>query len=224
MKKKHEEYFNSAIPQTKIYLDDIEDILEILKENDINVEISDDDNIYDSIDELVVVKGKNPKKIKLHGRKEEKPFFEWINIELTRTGSTIYVNHSRNLLLPAHEIEKLLMTRKRKQIYSVVNTRFAKGQIKSNSLVALAFVLLSSGYEKFFYPGMAFAGFALIWAVVFIIAELNPDSNTEIELERRHNRGIYTRNKDKIIVGVLMALVGAGLTLLVTFISNKIKS
>ena len=224
IKKKEEKYFNSAIPGTKIYLDDIEDILEILKEHNLSVEISDDDNIYDSIDEIKTLRGETPAKIKIHGRPEGDALFEWISLEMSRAGSTIYVNHSKNLLLPAHAIEKIFIQSKRKPIYSVVNAKFAKAQIKTSFVVGVVLFLFSSEFEGLKNASIVMGCIALAWCSVYVFSELNPDTNTDIELKRRHNKGFYKRNKDKIIVGVLMAIVGASLALLITFLTKQFQS
>lgn len=63
MNRKKEKYFNSNIPGVKLYLDDIEHIIDILKIENTTIEISDEENIYESIDELRKIKGNNPKLI-----------------------------------------------------------------------------------------------------------------------------------------------------------------
>jgi hypothetical protein len=143
---------------------------------------------------------------------------------MSRAGSTIYVNHSKNLLLPAHAIEKIFIQSKRKPIYSVVNAKFAKAQIKTSFVVGVVLFLFSSEFEGLKNASIVMGCIALAWCSVYVFSELNPDTNTDIELKRRHNKGFYKRNKDKIIVGVLMAIVGASLALLITFLTKQFQS
>ncbi|RLA25383.1 MAG: hypothetical protein DRR11_20860 [Gammaproteobacteria bacterium] len=61
----------------------------------------------------------------------------------------------------------------------------------------------------------------ILWFIpfifIYIIPELNPDSNTKIELDRKHNLNFYQKNKDKILLGSLMAIIGSLITLTITY-------
>lgn len=52
MIQKKEKYFNFTIGSSKLYLEDVEKIISKLKTEGVNVEISDDESVYESIEEL----------------------------------------------------------------------------------------------------------------------------------------------------------------------------
>lgn len=121
MIKKKEKYFNSNIPSVKLYLDDIEHIIDILKSDTAIIEISDDENTYESIDEIRKVKGNNPKLIKIEGKLPD-GLFEYISIKISEYSLTIYVHQSEQFIKTAYEIERLARTKKRPAIYSFFNS------------------------------------------------------------------------------------------------------
>ncbi|MBN9294985.1 MAG: hypothetical protein J0G96_13490 [Flavobacteriia bacterium] len=220
MIQKKEKYFNSKITSSKLYLEDIEKIISILETEGIKIEISDNENIYESIEELKSVKGKNPNSIKIDGKVTDS-FVEYITIRITAYSTTIYVPHSERLLKPAYEIDRFVNSKKRKPIYSWLNSRTAKFQIVSNIVVFLVLHIINSLIlhkpSSYILVG---SSIVLFWVFIYIISEFNPDSNTKIELERKHELNFYTKNKDKLLLALATAVIGAIVGAVLTYITK----
>lgn len=214
MIKKKEKYFNSYIPSVKLYLDDIEHIIDILKSDNAIIEISDDENTYESIDEIRKVKGNNPKLIKIEGKLPD-GLFEYISIKISEYSLTIYVHHSEQFIKTAYEIERLARTKKRPAIYSFFNSRNSKTNIVLNIILAFGFYLTYAFIYKKDYSIKIWLYFILFWGFIFILSELNPNSNTKIELKRRHESNFWEVNKEKILLVIITSTLTALITLLI---------
>lgn len=217
---KQEKNLITTISSTKLYLDDIELIMAKFEMYHLSIEISDDENIYDSIEELVKIKGKNPKTIKILGRVKDVPS-EFIQVILTQNTSSVATRNSNDLLKIGYEIEKLYNERKRKKIYVFFNSLNAKLNVLTNSVFAIAFYLYYNLNGKTNESYVAWLSFIVFWVVIYILSELNPDSNTKIELERKHNLSFYSKNKEKILFGIIMTIIGASITLVITTLTKK---
>lgn len=214
MNRKKEKYFNSNIPGVKLYLDDIEHIIDILKIENTTIEISDEENIYESIDELRKIKGNNPKLIKIEGKLQNE-LFEYISVRISEYSFIVYVHHSETFLKPAYEIERFVKTKKRAAIFSFFNSRNSKTNIILNICLALGFYLTYAFIYKKDYSIKILLYFILFWCIVFLLSELNPNSNTKIELKRRHESNFWEVNKEKILLIIITATLSALTTLLI---------
>jgi len=217
---KQDEKLSSTISSTKMYLDDIEFIIAKFESSGLSIEISDDVNIYESIEELGKIKDKNPKEIKIIGKRKE-VFTEFIMVILTQNTSSVYVNHSTDLMKIGYEVEKLYTARKRKKIYTFFNSWTSKLNILFNSVFCILFYIYYKIMGKTDYSFAAWLYLIGFWVIIYIISEINPDSNTKIELERKHNLSFYSKNKEKIFFGIIMTIIGSALTLIITTLIKK---
>lgn len=219
MIKKEKKYFNATINYTKLYLEDIENIISKIENENIKIEISDNENVYESIAELKSIKGNNPKLIKIEGTLKS-GFLEYINVRITEFSSTIYVHHSETLLKPAYEIEKLLISKKRKLIYSYFNSYNAKINVIFNLVISTILFLVYTFITKKDFNYTIWFFIILLWVLIFFISELNPNSNTKIELERKHELNFYEKNKDKILFGIVTTIIGIIIGSIITYFKN----
>lgn len=208
MLRKKEKNYNSNITNVKLYLDDIEHIIEILKAENTIIAISDEENIYDSIDELRKIKGKHPNIIKIEGKLVDEPF-EFTSIRLSEYSLTIFVHHSDTFLKLAYEIERYVKSKKRLTIYSFLNSRNAKINIVLSIVLALCFYLIYALYYQKEYSITIWIYTISFWGIIFLFCELNPNSNTKIELKRRHESNFWEVNKDKILLIIITATITA---------------
>lgn len=220
MKKVENSTLTDSIPRTKLYLDDVEYVLSKLSSLNLNIEISDDDNVYDSLEELIQTKGLNPKLIKIFGKQKEQ-LFGFILIRLSNLASTVHVQNDEKLLKIGYEIEKYLTSRKRKKIYAFFNSQNAKLNIVINSVLAVGVYIYSTYVRKTAFNYIVWICIVLLWIFIFFLSELNPDSNTKIELDRKHNLNFYEKNKDKIILALLGVAFGALVTFLINYLRGR---
>lgn len=219
MIRKENKYFNSTINSTKLYLEDIESIISKIENENIKIEISDNENVYESISELKSIKGNNPKLIKIEGTLKN-TFLEYINVRITEFSSTIYVHNSESLLKNAYEIEQILISKKRKLIYSFFNSYNAKINIIFNLVISSILYLVYTLFFKKDFNYTIWIYIILIWVLIFFISELNPNSNTKIELERKHDLNFYEKNKDKILFGIVTTIIGIIIGAVITYLKT----
>lgn len=215
MIRKKEKHFNSVIPSVKIYLDDIEFIIDILNSENTIIEISDEENTYETIEELRKIKGNNPKSFKIEGKLQD-GLFEYISISLSAYSLRIYVHHSEKFLKTAFEVERFAKTKKRPAIYSFFNSRNSKINIVINIILAFGFYLTYAFIFEKDFSIKIWLYLITFWCFIFILSELNPNSNTKIELKRRHESNFWEVNKDKILLVIITAII----TALISFLTR----
>jgi hypothetical protein len=76
----HESKFYEGI---QLYRDDIELILSIFNENKYTTQITDNEFLFDSLDELIDKRGITPTDFEIHGKREEN-IFEYIRISFNK--------------------------------------------------------------------------------------------------------------------------------------------
>jgi len=219
MKKIETTTITTYIGKTKLYLDDVEYVMSKLRSLDLNVEISDADNVYDSLEELRSIKGINLKLINFIGKPKDLSF-GFILIRLSDQGSAVHVERSEKLLGIAYEIEKFLKTRRRKMIYAFFNSQNAKANIMVNIILALA-IYFYSITQKLPFNYFVWVSIIMLWVFIFFLCELNSDCNSKIELDRKHNLKFYEKNKEKILLASIGAVIGAVITLLIGYLKGK---
>lgn len=213
MEKIQETNFKKSILRTKLFIEDIEEIITKMKSNNLDVEITDSENKYDSLQDLIEHKGKNPKLIRLTGKRKELTF-DFLNIRISDIGSHIYINGKPDLISLGYELESFLKNRKRKWYHSFFNSDNAKYNLILNSVLLLVFWLYSN-FKGAKFNSQLWLFILVFWVAVFLYSELNPMTNSNIELVKKHELSFYKRNKDKILIGVSMALLGSLITLLI---------
>ena len=175
--------------------------------------------VHSSLEELKEVKGQNPELRKINGKFEDFSL-EYISVRITEYSTSIYVHNSERLLKIAYEIERLMISRKRKKIYSWLNSRIAKINIILN------LILLFSSYIYFEFlikkPHNFSFWFYLIlfWSIIFIISVLNPQSNTKIELERKHQLDFFKKNRERILLILITAIITTIVGIILGFFGN----
>lgn len=206
--------FSSTIYGVKLYIDDIELILsKITSINDTYI-ISDDDNIYESLDELKLYKGNNPEIIKIEAKDGDSFKFEYLFIRIAENiGSITSRGEKYNKL--SYEIEKIYLKRKNNPFI----TYFFNQKNAKNNLIFL-FLFFGGIYfyktyflkevvdvKKSFWP-------IIVWLIIFFITLINSNLNGKIELKRKHEDNFLKNNKDAIIIVIITAVITYLLTLI----------
>jgi hypothetical protein len=217
MKKREQKQIHSSIKHVKLYREDIEKIISYLDIEGVNLEISDNENVYESLDELQNLKGYNPNLVVLTATLE-KLSFDLLTVRITQFGVYIFMQHSEVLQMPTYQIERFIYGKKKSLISRFINSRFAIYGLSLSTLLAFVHYLQSMGASSDDFNMNFFIGLFSFWGVLLIYTELNPDTNTKIELNRRHEKNFYQKNKDKILLMLITAVV----TGIVTFMLSNI--
>lgn len=212
MEKLEETSFRCSIPRTKLFINDIEAVIAKLRRFDLEVEITDSDNKYDSLEDIIEHKGKNPKEISLRG-KSKGSSFDLLYLRISDRSSLLIINGKPELVSLGYELEKFLKDRQTNWLYSVFNSYYSKINIILNLVLLFGFWLYSRYTEtEFNYQLITpIIGF---WLLILLYSELNPMTNSNIELVKKHELSIYQRNKDKILIGIILALLTAFIALI----------
>lgn len=212
MKPIEKNEFSSSVYGVKLYRDDIELIISKI-ESKSNFNISDEDNIYQNVEELIKYKGYNPKIIKLASTEN----FNYIFIRITDNIASITCR-GEAFLRDAYEIEKLFLKRKKNPIITYF---FNQRNAKFNLLILTIIISIYYSYQllylkqKFEYKNN-FIGIGF-WLIVLLITLLNQNFNEKIELKRKHESSFWNKNKDAILVAILSAIFGG----IITYIIQK---
>jgi hypothetical protein len=206
MEKIKNNNYSKYIINSKLYLEDIEDIIEKLTQKSLTIKLYDDDNIYDNINELIELKGKNPKKLTIEGKAE---LFEYISIKIDKNDIWINSNGSEILYLCGLELNEFIRTKK----------NWLLTFLNPNLLLALStfsLLFLLSLFDKttktlpynwlIWIPVILYS--LLIFRTIFKYFWIN------LELVRRHQYGFIKRNKDSILLMIISAIFGSLLTII----------
>lgn len=215
MKKREQKQILSSIRHIKLYREDIEKIISFLTIEGVNLEISDNENVYESLDELQNLKGDNPNLVVLTATLE-KLSFDLLTVRLSQFGVYIFMQHSEVLEMPTYQIERFVNGKKKSQISRFINSRIAIYGLSLSTLLAFVHYLQSMGASSDDFNMNSFIGLFSFWGVLLIYTELNPDTNTKIELIRRHEKNFYNKNKDKILLMLITNVLTGVVTYVVT--------
>ncbi|MBI1767859.1 MAG: hypothetical protein HYR67_05770 [Bacteroidetes bacterium] len=213
MKQKDKTEFSESIEGIQLFRDDIEHIISRLTKHDFKIEIQDSDIIYDNLDEILKLKGPNPKKLYIRGTPsvpEEKlknqpneigDILKWTSIDIKGNHVHIFSRGSEKIYTFGFELKDFLKT-KVKWHYKVFNPLY----IFYLSLICIA--VCSFNIDK---KTDTIRYSWLIWmtgtvVIINIASLINRFVWPGIILTRKHEYGFWNRNKDKILVGIITGL------------------
>ena len=195
------------LPPTRMYLDNVQAIYNILKNNCSSVTIETDK--YE-ISDVAQLKDAGVSEIHTMRIKGDNPY---ISIDLLPDRSSIYISEdstiNRGIL---SQIEDILETCERKAAHIIGNFYFPL-------LLGLLFVGLIGVITKF-TEGWLTISIISSAVILYILAFVNSfrlsehQHSTIVLSERREGTNFLKRNKDQIIVGIIVATVSVTLTIL----------
>lgn len=210
--KKPQTSNTATVKNTKYYLDDLQGLLALLNDHELKIELSDSDNIYDSLEDLQKHKGNNPKELNITGRTKG---FNSIHIWMKNGGTTIYCTNDQELINLTYAIEKYATERKQKWYETSFSAANAKVNIVFMLIIAVA-LWVYSNYKGEIFSYKFWLYIIGFWMLVWVYGEMNSATNSRMELERKHETSFYNKNKDKIFFGILMAIIGSIITLIIS--------
>ena len=194
---------SEALPAVVLYLDDVEEIIRIFLVSGGSVTIADDDYTYDSLDELIARRGKHPRTLQLRraafGVSVSIQRFDAVGVHITAWG-----DESDEIVY--FKLKELLGRRRR---------FFARVMVPvvwfSITVLAMA---LAFAQQRRWIPGSHANPLAWIFVVGFILGCLSmfvrSGFGSTINLSRRHEAtSFWSRNAEKLIIGLFGALLGA---------------
>lgn len=194
-----------------LHLEDLKEIEEILLEssaNKSNIEISDENFVYNSVDELL-----NKRSDETLSSLDFKLSDPYIVIEFSKIESSIYVSgrdENQSIVL-FYRLDSLLQ-KKVRMLGFAYSFKF---------LFACNFFIILSGFFNL-NPILKLLLMisSLFWLVWFVI--INLTRHSLIVLRSRKIAGFWRKNKDTIVVGLICALAGASVQPLIDFLSRSL--
>jgi hypothetical protein len=207
LEKKKQTNFKSTIRDIKLFLDDIEGIMSVMKSNGMDVEISDSENKYDSIQDLITHKGENPVEIILEGKQQGSSFGQ-CSVFL-KGYALILIEGSSNFISCGYELENLLNKKKRKWYQPVFDALHAKVSFLGLMIFLCVYWYCLEYHDATFSDiwVASLSGLIIPPVILFAYSELNPMGNRKIELIRKHEISFYKRNKDKIWLAIITGVI-----------------
>lgn len=203
--------FSSSIYGVKLYIDDIELIISKIQNLSNNFKISDNDNIYQDLDELRKYKGDNPQLIKIENREN----FDLLFIRIVENIASINCR-GEAFLKEAYEIEEIFIKRRK---HPIITYFFNPENTKSNLINFTIILGVYYSYKGFYLKEtLDFRNgiFGIVVGLLFIlITLLNQNFNGRIELKRKHESSFWEKNKDAILIAIISAIITGVITYLI---------
>lgn len=200
----------------RIYRDDLEEIITILKEVCKEVIIEDNEYRYDSLDEVLTKHGPNPKQLSINSRDPLVIF----NVRIKPRHTTLGTSGDGDNLAPYFRVKQILETKMggiKHYMLSLVPSFTGFGLIFLH--VGLNKRFGSSGWTYW----LRLSTFVIVGISILVLQTLyNQGAFTKISLKRKHEEATFwTRNKDTIWVAVIAALIGGLITWLITYFTAQ---
>jgi hypothetical protein len=216
LERKKSTHSQEFIYRTKYFRDDIESLIDELLGIELEVEISDSDNIYESLDEVIENRGHFVSELNINSRVSNSSFSR-CDISISKSRTFLSVSGDEDLLNFGHKIHKMLLDRKVSWLNVITRRSYFPFY-----LIVYFLALLNA------WGGSLKGEYTLLWTpwlislTVICLAWLgslvNPYSDTRIYLKRKHDVDFFENNKEKLILIIVSALVGTIITLIVQMI------
>jgi hypothetical protein len=208
-------------PASEIFLDDIESVYILIKDNFTKSDLIIDNNILENWEEISVFDKKKISQIKITGftytANEQSPH---ISLEVSPSQIRLYINNNQNLTLLGlyNKIGNILEQRKSPDFFKEHKNKFRILIFISVFIVGLLSSHLNDNIVFFSIFSVSFIlGIFSIYAVFFAKEKQNQIHLTKQCIEPN----FFEKNRDAIILVLLGAVVGAVLTFLFNFFILK---
>jgi len=223
--KKKKKFTESSVRYFNIYLNELEQIEQILGENFGKIEIDDDEEYFDNLDDLLKKYNKKKKINNLNFGPSDLRFVGELTIELRKDGAFFMSFGDEKMKGTRLLIEDILQNNPPKpkwffNLFNKLHDVVAKSIfILIPLMVLIATVLifsvkLESGEMLIDVKTNIKVFLMLFFSLSFIIGIFLAFKSNSIHLiERNSEEGFFSRNKDKIILTLMGVIAGALLTL-----------
>lgn len=206
------EYLALHLPPVRLYRGDVENLIDILTNSGLNVVISDSEFTYDDLDELRAHRGTEIKELKIDGADPESNGTRRVSVKLSNHKDAYLSLYGRRPPLEScwHRLRDFLTARRRWH-QKILNPWFA--------WVLVIFAGLAGELLEQAFPSRADSAHALaygiaiaFWASCLYFARAYP----VVLLDRQHeHESFWRRNRDKITLTFIGAVIGSIVTLAV---------
>lgn len=204
--------FSSSISNAKLYLEDIEEIIDKLNQKSLEVKISDNKNIYDNINELIEQKGTNPTSLLIEGKGE---LFHSISVRIGKNYIDINAIGSESIYLCGMQLNDFIKNKKN-WLLSLLHTQF----LLASSMISAILLGLLIDRKTGLLPYDWLVWLPIVLYSLLIIGVTFKYFWTNLELVREHQYGFLKRNSDSIYLMIIGAVLGSLLTILTQYLNS----
>jgi hypothetical protein len=217
MEKKSHSLLNYLSP-VKLYLDDIEEIINKIQFVCSKVKIANKDYEFDSIEEFINNSGKKIKELSIDGRSPN------ISIDIKKFKINLFTTGETEAVIGLwYNLKEFLKSK------SAWYSRFLNAWVWGLTLWSFLFISkiildITISYPEVYKVVNVFSIVILaILLLFFLLSLLKHWNGSTIHLERRHKASnFWERNRDNIITGLIGAIIGATITLAGQFLIKSI--
>jgi NADH:ubiquinone oxidoreductase subunit 5 (subunit L)/multisubunit Na+/H+ antiporter MnhA subunit len=208
--KKKTEKLSSLGPCVKLFLDDIEEVLQILATSCQTVSIQDKDFEYQSLDEVIQKRGKHPKTLHLIGYNP----YVVLSISGFIRSVHLFANGEEPSMIPFAKIKSILERNKRGWVHGILGP----AMITAYSITLIGWFLR--------LPISLALRITLVAILLILISVLGVSIEhgmlSILSLGNKSEKGsFWSRNRDSIWLALITAIVTALLTWFITYITFK---
>jgi hypothetical protein len=214
MIKKHQTSYTSIIRGAQIFREELDYIYSRCSQKGIELKLSDDDNNYESIDELIKFKGSKPSKIDLNGKLAE-VLMSSISITLKPATVIISTYGSEDLYAFGCELNDYF-TKRVPNHYKLFSPTILWVIGWSLLLVWFNDASLRFGAMERKYLLIGAFLFLSFWVASVVHRRLN----FKVNLIRKHEHGFLKRNSDAILLMIIGGVIGSLITYITTVLSK----
>jgi hypothetical protein len=215
MKKtlKHQFFHGKSV---RLYRDGFEEILEVITKYCESVKISSGDYEYESLDELEGKQGANPTEVQIIGWSP----YVYFHVSRGSMGRSWVSADGEGSETPYLLISKVLAENKRKWLRLTLHPLVCLVYFVIGAALVLIFrEPITTHFSRIFLTVVC-SSLALI--LLSYSYAVTVGQYSYISLRRKHEKSTFwMRNKDTILVGVMVAIITAFITWLITYLTTK---
>jgi hypothetical protein len=198
----------------KLFRDDIEDIIKILSDKCERLTIEDNEFVYDSLDEVLDKRGPYPRQPSITGFE---PYVS-LKIRIKRSRTTLDTSGDGDNLAPFFFIQDIFRRRRRVAHLVALTSPFL--------LLMLAAVVVTFTHEAELerLSGLAKGGYFMTPILILYVLTVSHGLGafSVISLKKKHEEeSFWSRNKDTVWVGVIVAVFTALITYFITYLTSR---
>ena len=203
--------YSISLPQLKLYLDDVEEIVGYLAEVSEGVRLSSREYQFEDVSDLMNLEAKKILELNINS------YSPYIAVDLSPTGARVYISEdsaeSRGVL---DKIAKLCLDRRR-IVAAFMSRKVWLAPLLAYPFLLASLVLLSNSSKDLLRIALGLGGVAimLIWIAVSYTVDLRRYSIVVLS-RSSEQKSFISRNSDAIVLALISALVGSGLTVVAT--------
>ena len=208
--KKVPQPHGKRLKPVKIYLDDLEEIIDCLKNTCQEIEIQSGENLLDDLDELPALNKEVLHDLRITGRKP------YISVDMKPHQIWLYIAEDIPKSRGLFEKIKATLCRRRRLLAPLLHNSFLVGVSLSLTIWGLIIGLkMQSAFLVSLFG--VFLLLCVFWGI-YGFKDQTQQYTVIIPKYRIESPGFMKRNRDNIILAVISALIGALMTYILTYI------